>query len=97
MKKLLPFVTSWMDLEKIILSEISQSMKDKYYMILLKSEKQIFLISFVSFTYRGVCVCVCVCVYGLENMFLIFPKHEQTCPCPSWYQALKNSRFFLCF
>ena len=30
-KKMLPFVTVWMDLENIMLSEISQSEKDKYY------------------------------------------------------------------
>ena len=29
-KKKLPFVTAWIDLETIILSEISQSEKDKY-------------------------------------------------------------------
>ena len=33
-KKLkLPFVTAWMDIEGIMLSEISQSEKDKYHMI----------------------------------------------------------------
>ena len=32
-KKILLFVTIWMDLENIMLSEISQSEKDKYYMI----------------------------------------------------------------
>ena len=32
-KKILPFVTAWMDLENIMLSEISQSEKDKYHMI----------------------------------------------------------------
>ena len=32
-KKFLPFVTVWMDLENIMLSEISQSEKDKYHMI----------------------------------------------------------------
>ena len=35
MKKILPFVTAWMDLENIMLSEISQSEKDKYSMISL--------------------------------------------------------------
>ena len=30
-KKILPLVTIWMDLENIMLSEISQSEKDKYY------------------------------------------------------------------
>ena len=34
-KKISPFVTAWMDLENIMLSEISQSEKDKYYMISL--------------------------------------------------------------
>ena len=33
--KILPFVTAWMDLENIMLSEISQSEKDKYHMISL--------------------------------------------------------------
>ena len=33
-KELLPFVTAWMDLESIMLSEISQAVKDKYHMIL---------------------------------------------------------------
>ena len=34
-KKILPFVTVWMDLENIMLSEISQSEEDKYYVISL--------------------------------------------------------------
>ena len=34
-KKILPFVTVWVDLENIMLSEISQSEKDKYHMISL--------------------------------------------------------------
>ena len=33
-KELLPFVTAWMELESIMLSEISQAVKDKYHMIL---------------------------------------------------------------
>ena len=33
--KILPFVATWMDLESIMLSEISQSKKDKYHMISL--------------------------------------------------------------
>jgi len=33
--QILPFVATWMDLEGIILSEISQAEKDKYCMILL--------------------------------------------------------------
>ena len=32
-KKILLFATAWMDLENIMLSEISQWKKDKYYMI----------------------------------------------------------------
>ena len=32
-KELLPFTTAWMDLENIMLSEVSQAVKDKYYMI----------------------------------------------------------------
>ena len=34
-KKVLPFATAYMDLENIMLSEISQSEKDKYHMISL--------------------------------------------------------------
>ena len=32
-KELLPFATTWMELESIMLSEISQAVKDKYHMI----------------------------------------------------------------
>ena len=32
-KELIPFVTTWIGLESIMLSEISQAMKDKYHMI----------------------------------------------------------------
>ena len=32
-KKLIPFVTAWMELESIMLSEISQTVRDKYHMI----------------------------------------------------------------
>ena len=35
MKKILPFLIVWMDLEDIMPSEISQSEKDKYHMTLL--------------------------------------------------------------
>ena len=31
-KEVLPFVTTWIKLEGVILSEISQTEKDKYYM-----------------------------------------------------------------
>ena len=34
-KKILPFATVWMDLENGMLSEMSQSEKDKYHMISL--------------------------------------------------------------
>ena len=32
-KELLPFATAWIELERIMLSEISQGVKDKYHMI----------------------------------------------------------------
>ena len=32
---IIPFVVTWMDLEIIILSEVSQTERDKYYTILL--------------------------------------------------------------
>ena len=32
-KELLPFTTAWMELEVITLSEIRQSIKDKYHLI----------------------------------------------------------------
>ena len=32
-KELRPFATAWMELESIMLSEISQAVKDKYHMI----------------------------------------------------------------
>ena len=34
-KEVLPFATTWLDLEGIMLSEISQAEKDKYHMISL--------------------------------------------------------------
>ena len=37
-KKILPFATTWMDLEGIMLSEISWAEKDKYCMISLTCE-----------------------------------------------------------
>ena len=33
MKEILPFVIAWMNLKDIMLSEISQTEKDRYYMI----------------------------------------------------------------
>ena len=35
MNEMLPFATTWVDLENIILSEVSQTEKYKYYMISL--------------------------------------------------------------
>ena len=32
-KKLLPFPTTWMELESIMLSEVIQAVRDKYHMI----------------------------------------------------------------
>ena len=32
-KELLPFTTAWMELESIMLSEVSQVVRDKYHMI----------------------------------------------------------------
>ena len=32
-KELIPFATAWMELESLMLSEISQSVRDKYHMI----------------------------------------------------------------
>ena len=32
-KELLPFETAWMELKSIMLSEISQEVRDKYHMI----------------------------------------------------------------
>ena len=32
-KELIPFAPAWMELESIMLSEISQAVKDKYHMI----------------------------------------------------------------
>ena len=32
-EELLPFATAWMELESIMLSEISQAVRDKYHMI----------------------------------------------------------------
>ena len=34
-RELIPFATAWMDLEIIMLSEIHQSLEDKYHMISL--------------------------------------------------------------
>ena len=32
-KEVIPFATAWMELESILLSEISQAVRDKYHMI----------------------------------------------------------------
>ena len=41
-KELIPFATAWMELESIMLSEISQAARDKYHMIspLMKHNQQ---------------------------------------------------------
>ena len=64
-KELLPFVTAWMELESIMLSEISQVVKDKYHMISLRlissfkplwSEKMLEMISiFLNFLRLVLC------------------------------------------
>ena len=36
--EIMPFAATWMDLEIIILSEVGQTMKDKYHMISLICE-----------------------------------------------------------
>ena len=36
-KELLPFMTAWMELESIMLSEVSQAVRDNYHMISLIS------------------------------------------------------------
>ena len=36
--EIMPFAITWIDLEIIILSEVSQTEKDKYYMLSLKGE-----------------------------------------------------------
>ena len=38
MNKIMPFAAIWMDLEIFVLSEVSQTQKDKYHMILLICE-----------------------------------------------------------
>ena len=35
--EIMPFATTWMELETLILSEVSQKEKEKYHMILLTS------------------------------------------------------------
>ena len=34
-KKIMPFIATWMDLEIVILSEVSQIQEDRYHMIFL--------------------------------------------------------------
>ena len=36
--EMMPYAVTWMDLESIILSEVSQTEKDKYHMIALMCE-----------------------------------------------------------
>ena len=37
----MPFATTWMDLETLILSEVSQKEKDKYHILVLFVESKI--------------------------------------------------------
>ena len=39
--KIMPFAATWMELETLILSEVSQKEKDKYYMISLYLESNV--------------------------------------------------------
>ena len=39
--EIMPFAATWMELETLILREVSQKEKDKYHMISLKSESNI--------------------------------------------------------
>ena len=39
--EIMPFVATWMDLEIVILSEVSQKEKDKYHMISLIDRKSV--------------------------------------------------------
>ena len=38
--EIMPYIATWMDLEIIIISEVSQTEKDKYHMILLIFKKR---------------------------------------------------------
>ena len=53
-KEVLSYGTTWMNLVNIILNEINQSQKDKYYRIPLKEDKFIDITSrMVTVRYRG--------------------------------------------
>ena len=41
--EIMPFAATWMDLETVILSEVSQTRKDKYFMISLICGNHLFL------------------------------------------------------
>ena len=51
--KILPFAATWMDLEGIMLSEVSQTEKDKHHMILLTKQKQSQRCRKQSYGYQG--------------------------------------------
>ena len=38
MNKIMPFAATWMDLEIVVLSEVSQTQEDKYHMVLFICE-----------------------------------------------------------
>ena len=39
--EIMPFVATWMNLDIVILSEVSQTQKDKYHMILIYVESKL--------------------------------------------------------
>ena len=43
-KELIPFAMAWMELESIMLSEISQAVRDKYHMILLSFKSSLYVV-----------------------------------------------------
>ena len=55
----MPFATTWMDLEIIILSKASQI---ACYHLCVESNKNVIQMKKKKRLCQGVCVCVCVCV-----------------------------------
>ena len=43
-KEFIPFAMAWMELESIMLSEISQAVRDKYHMILLSFKSSLYVV-----------------------------------------------------
>ena len=52
--KILPFVATWMDLESILLSEVSQTEKDKYlwYKLYVESKKKMIKMNLYELKYK---------------------------------------------